>query len=76
MILQLKNYPNLRIESIDGRSQDMFNKYRIINYKTIYSNANVAVICSHLKSIKKAFDDKLDKVFVFEDDADFKLIKY
>lgn len=68
---------NKRIQAIDGRNQEQFNKnYKIINYTSIFSTSIIAVICSHIKAIKTGYDLNYDIICVLEDDAKFDLIKY
>ena len=76
---QLKNYPfNHKIGAIDGRNEDTFKRQydvKCINPKN-FCTAVIAVICSHIKAIKKGFDLGYDNICVFEDDTNFELIPY
>lgn len=78
IIEEFKGYNNITfIEAIDGRNNDLFkNKYNI-NYTSSLnlSSAIIAVICSHIKAIKIAYDNNLDKVCIFEDDVHTDLIQ-
>lgn len=76
---QLKNYKNnLRIEAVDGRDDKIFLENYKINYisKINFTNSLVAVVCSHIRAIKTACNNKLEKVCIFEDDFNLKLLKY
>ena len=70
------NYNIKFIEAIDGRNSVEFkNKYNVeyTSYSN-YSDATIAVICSHVKAIKLAYDNNLSKVCIFEDDVHIDLI--
>ncbi|ARF08717.1 glycosyltransferase family 25 [Catovirus CTV1] len=75
---QLKNYSNnLRIEAVDGRNTDLFEKNYSIKFKSNksnFTNSLIAVVCSHMKAIKKAYDNKLSEVCIFEDDFNLDLL--
>lgn len=78
IIKEFEGYNNLTfIEAIDGRNNDIFYKKYNIKYNSSlnFSSAMIAVICSHIKAIKIAYDNNLDKVCIFEDDAHTDLIK-
>lgn len=78
-IEQLKDYPNQkRISAIDGRNWDDFFKNNDIIYETDinFSSALIAVICSHIKAIKIAQMNDLDKVCILEDNFNFEHLKY
>lgn len=79
-MIQLKNYPNnLRIEAIDGRDNTFFFNNYIVKYpptKMNFTNSLIAVICSHIKAIKTAYDNNLNHVCIFEDDFDLKLLEH
>lgn len=76
MTEQVKNYKNLRINAIDGRNKINFKKYQIKFKATIATNPVIAVICSHIKAIKTAYDNLEKMVVILEDDANFDLIKF
>ena len=78
MTQQLKDYPyTLRIEAIDGRDPIKFNSYYNLSYPpTEYSSAIIAVICSHIKAVKIAYDNGLEKTCIIEDDANFELVPH
>jgi hypothetical protein len=74
---EFQGYSNITfIEAVDGRTSD-FNQKHKISYKSKYNPSNplIAVICSHSKAIKYAFDNNYDKVCIFEDDVHTDLIK-
>ena len=76
---QLKDYPNhLRIEAVDGRDEKFFLENYNVKYKTSidFSYSLVAVVCSHAKAIKTAYDNNVDKVCIFEDDFSLQLLEY
>jgi GR25 family glycosyltransferase involved in LPS biosynthesis len=77
VLKEFQDYNNLHfIDAVDGRNTDYINKYNII-YKSNnnLSNPLIAVICSHSKAIKYAFDNNYEKVCIFEDDVHTDLIK-
>ncbi len=64
------------IEAVDGRNSiDFLNKYNV-KYKSNsnFSTALIAVICSHAKAIKTAYDKGYENIIVFEDDVHLDLI--
>lgn len=76
---QLADYAcNLRVDAVDGRDPKQFvtnNQVTYTNHKN-FTTATIAVICSHIKAIKKGYDMEYDMICVCEDDANFELIKY
>src|SRR5437016_1942429 len=69
---EFKGYDHLQlIEAIDGRDPHIFKQKYQIKYSSPhkYTTALIAVVCSHIKAIKMAYDNKLEKVCVFEDDV-------
>lgn len=77
ILKEFKDYKNIQfIDAVDGRQKDFNNKYNI-KYTSNYdlSNPLIAVVCSHAKAIKYAFDNNYDRVCVFEDDVHTDLIK-
>lgn len=57
VIEQLKDYPNhIKIEAIDGRDENFFlENYNIkYNNELNFSTSLIAVICSHIKTLKLA----------------------
>ena len=75
---EFKDYNNVRlIEAVDGRNEENFNKKYNVNCinTTNLSLPVIAVICSHIKAIKIAYENNVDRVCVFEDDVHTDLIK-
>lgn len=77
VINEFKNYKNVFfIDAIDGRKNDFSELYKIfITCDIKINNPTLAVICSHIKAIKKAYDENLEYVCIFEDDVHTDLIK-
>lgn len=77
VLKEFDGYNNIHfIEAVDGRKSDFNEKYIIkYNSKNDLSNTVIAVICSHAKAIKSAFDKNYDRVCIFEDDVHTDLIK-
>lgn len=74
---QLVGTNNYRIEAVDGRDKEHYKKtYKVINAKNVFSTALNAVLCSHLKAIKQAYDGKLPYVIVMEDKCQFDFINF
>lgn len=74
MVENLKYNSNKRIQAVDGRDCSTFyQRYSITHNKTTFNTALIAVVCSHVKAIKTAFDDGLQNVCIFEDDTNFEL---
>jgi GR25 family glycosyltransferase involved in LPS biosynthesis len=79
MTQQLSDYNyNYRIEAVDGRDKEYFNKNYNIKYTTNvkFNTSLIAVICSHMKAIKTGYDSNYKMICVFEDDTNFDMIKY
>jgi hypothetical protein len=74
---EFEGYNNIKfIEAVDGRNYHKFKNEYDIKYNSItnYSSSLIAVICSHIKAIKIAYENNLDKVCIFEDDVHNDLI--
>lgn len=64
------------IEAVDGRNKEEFKKIYNVKYpSTNFNTATIAVICSHAKAIKMAYDRGHEFACVFEDDVHTELIK-
>lgn len=74
---EFEGFTNLHfIEAIDGRTETFKEQYDInLNTHTNFSNPLKAVVCSHIKAIKQAYDNDLEYVCIFEDDVHTDLIK-
>ena len=74
---QFDGYDNLHfVEAIDGRNAEKFKKEYNVTYVTTinYTTAVIAVICSHAKAIKQAFDNGNEMACIFEDDVKLDLL--
>ena len=70
MIAQLKNYNYTRFPAIDT-NHIIFKKYNDLDKsKYIYDSRKLACLLSHLYAIKKAYDNNLKNIIIFEDDVD------
>lgn len=77
MLENLKGTNNLRIEAVDGRNNDVYyKKYKVLNPNTNFSNALNSVLCSHIRAIKKAYDNSLENVIIIEDSCHFDKLKF
>jgi GR25 family glycosyltransferase involved in LPS biosynthesis len=77
IIDQFDGYENLHImDAVDGRDPKTFKMNYDINYTSpsAYTSPVIAVICSHAKAIKLAYDMGYDHICVFEDDVHLELI--
>jgi len=77
MTNQLENTNHTRIDAIDGTDSKTFkSQFTIVNPRKAFSTALIAVLCSHVKAIKMAYDNKLPYVIVLEDKCHFEYINY
>ena len=76
MISQLKNYNYTRFTAI-GIKNSILNKYNNIP-KIRYTNLRERLACllTHLYAIKKAYDNNLESVIIFEDDIDLTIFNH
>ena len=70
-----------RVSACDGKKIDDLNKgdfgdVQFINQIGGKKKLEVAITCSHLKTIKKAWDRNLDSVLIIEDDVTFCLVPH
>lgn len=73
-ILTECNINNTRICAVDGENLDGIDKEYNFNDKcSIYE---IACAISHLKAIKKAFDDGNEWSLIIEDDVNFEYLQY
>ena len=65
------------IEAVDGRDPLVFKKKYNVQYTTRipYVSAVIAVLCSHAKAIKTAYDHGHENACIFEDDVNLELIQ-
>lgn len=71
----MKNYE--RVESYDGSK--IKNPNIGDNHENHYNNSSLielSITMSHIKAIKKAYDDKCDKAIIMEDDVEFSLVPF
>lgn len=77
VISQFAGYDNLHfIEAVDGRNPDTFSVNYNVTY-TAYKNFTlpvIAVICSHAKAIRTAYDNGNEMACIFEDDIKLDLL--
>jgi len=75
---EFKNYDaNIEfISAIDGRKSENFYYNYKVNYNSEFnfSTSLIAVICSHIKAIYKAYNSNLEKVCILEDDVHLDLL--
>ena len=77
---EIGNYE--RIEACDGRdlSSTRKGKFKELEFENIKDNtvtkAELATTCSHLKAIKKAYDDGEEMAIIMEDDMNFTLMPH
>jgi len=74
---QLQKMNHTRISAVDGLcEQNFLIKYKIIGGNPKFTCALKAALCSHVKAIKKAYDNKLPYVIILEDKCQFDFIEY
>lgn len=61
-----------RIEAIDGASSTVYDKYHSHNNKA--TKMELATTLSHIKAIKKAYDDNCQYALILEDDIDISIL--
>lgn len=63
---KINNYK--RIRAVDGKNdKELYSILKEIPRNSKESNFQLSCLCSHIKSIKQAFDDGLEEVFICED---------
>jgi len=75
-ILKNVDVPNTRIQAIDGMTEDLDAYIQNYDSRPYRSNAEIAVVLSHLKAINHLKDIPGDFFLILEDDVNFDNMKY